>query len=366
VKVGFVVNPIAGMGGAVGLKGTDGDKILREALARGAERVSSQRAEIALRAIKDRGLKVEFVTCSGDMGHKALESVGLKGEVVCRTATPSTSEDTVKAAKAFLTEKVDLILFAGGDGTARDLLGVVGQQIPLIGIPSGVKKHSAVFAMTPDDVAGSMMSFCRAGKTREAEVMDVDEDRFRGGVLQAKLFGYAAVPDDADHVQSSKMTYHSGSAQDEREELGQYVSESIEEGIMYIMGPGSTTESVAKSMGLKKTLLGVDIYKDCDILAEDVSESKILELLGLHRYARIIVSPIGAQGFILGRGNQQLSPRVLRKVGLQNLVVISTPTKLRSTPVLRVDTGDPELDESIRGRIKVLTGYKRKKLARVQ
>ncbi|OGS43786.1 MAG: hypothetical protein A3K76_04490 [Euryarchaeota archaeon RBG_13_57_23] len=354
------------MGGAVGLKGTDGADILREAVARGAQRVSPHRAEAALRAIKDRGLEIEFATCGGEMGMAELESAGLRGRVVHIPGSPSSRTDTVRAGKAFLAENVDLILFAGGDGTARDLLDAVGSAIPLVGIPSGVKMHSAVFALTPEAAADSVEAFGKSGTTREAEVMDVDEESFREGVLQAKLFGYARVPDDTTHMQSSKMTYHSGSADDESEELGQYVAESLEKGVVYIIGPGSTTESIAGHLGLRKTLLGVDVYLDGKTLAEDASEKTILELLAQHRDARIVVSPIGAQGFIFGRGNQQISPRVIRKVGVGNIMVVSTPTKLRNTPILRVDTGDLTLDEALGGRRKVLTGYKRKKLATIE
>ncbi len=354
------------MGGAVGLKGTDGEDILREAVARGAQKVSPLRAETALRAIAGRGTHLEFVTCSGDMGEDELESAGLEGRIVCKSENPSTRDDSIRAARAFMAEKVDLILFAGGDGTARDILEVIGREVPMVGIPTGVKMHSAVFAMTPEDAADSVEAFSRSGKTREAEVMDVDEESFREGVLRTRLFGYAEVPDDVEHIQSSKMTYHSGSAEEERDEIGQYVSECVEKGVMYIVGPGSTTESVAKHMGLRKTLLGVDVYMEGEVLAEDASESRILELLEEHKEARILVSPIGAQGFIFGRGNQQLSPRVIRKVGVQNVMVISAPTKLKNTPILRVDTGDPALDGQLRGRKKAITGHKRRRLVRIE
>jgi predicted polyphosphate/ATP-dependent NAD kinase len=267
---------------------------------------------------------------------------------------------------AFVREKADIVLFAGGDGTARDLLGVVDATIPIVGIPTGVKMHSAVFANTPEAAADSIQVFAASRATREAEVMDVDEDGVRSGILRAKLFGYALVPDDPVHMQSSKMTYHSGSARDEAEELGQYVSESLEKGVMYILGPGSTTEAVARELELEKTLLGIDVYLDGRVLAKDASEAKILQLLSGHPDARIVVSPIGAQGFVLGRGNQQLSPEVVRRVGTHNITIIATPTKLRETPVLRVDTGDSALDDAIRGKNKVLTGYKRKKLVTIE
>ena len=366
MKVGFLVNPIAGMGGTVGLKGTDGSEILEEAIARGAQRTSPRRAVATLKLIGQRRLDLEFVTCGGDMGESELKEAGINGQIVHSPGEPSTRDDTVVAAKAFLAEGVDIVLFAGGDGTARDLLESVDGKVPLVGVPAGVKMHSAVFANTPEAAADSIQSFLASGTTKEAEVMDVDEDSFRQGILRAKLFGYARVPDDPAHMQSSKMTYQSGSAQDEADELGQYVAESMENGVMYIFGPGSTTAAVARHLGLEKTLLGVDALLDGCVLAKDAAEVTILELLREHPDARIVVSPIGAQGFVLGRGNQQLSPRVVRKVGAHNVMVISTPTKLKETQVLKVDTGDGALDDELRGKKRVLTGYKRKKLVTVE
>ena len=366
MKVGFVVNPIGGMGGSVGLKGTDGADILREAVARSAQKVSPYRAEAAIRAIHDRGTEIEFLTCADEMGMSELRSVGVEGRIVHVPRNPSTRRDTIEAARTFLAERVELILFAGGDGTARDVLEVVDGAIPLVGIPSGVKMHSAVFAHTPEAAADSIASYAQSRATRQAEVMDVDEVSFREGVLRTRLFGYAKVPDDTAHMQSGKMTYHSGSAEDEAEELGQFIAGSLEGGVLYIIGPGSTTESIARHLGLPKTLLGVDLYLDGKVLAKDASEAIILESLELHGNARIVISPIGAQGFILGRGNQQISSRVIRKVGTDNITIISTPTKLRDTPILRVDTGNHALDDSLKGRKKVLTGYKRKKLVTVE
>jgi len=366
VKLGLVVNPVAGMGGAVGLKGTDGEKILNEAIARGAVRTSHLRAEAALTAIRDRRLAIEFVTCDGEMGLTELEATGLHGRVVYYPANPSTRRDTLLAAKAFLAEGAELIVFAGGDGTARDLLEAVDGTVPLVGIPSGVKMHSAVFALTPETAADLIEVFMLSGTSREAEVMDVDEESYRRDVLQARLFGYARVPDDRTHLQATKMAYHTGTAEDESDELGQYVAELAEKGIVYILGPGSTTRSVAKHLGIRKTLLGVDAALDGKLLAEDASEKDLLEILKGHADARIVVSPIGAQGFIFGRGNQQISPSVIRQVGTVNITVISTPTKLKNTPVLRVDTGDKSLDADLKGRRKVITGYKRKRLVTVE
>jgi len=360
--VAFVVNPVAGMGGSVGLKGTDGPSILQEALARGAAPVAPSRAAKALGAVRQKGLDLEFITCSGQMGHDELLSVGLEGRVVYSAGTVTGPEDTRRAVKEFLRHGPDLIVFAGGDGTARDVLEVVGQGTTIVGIPAGVKMHSAVFAVSPESFGDLVESFDRTGRTKEAEVMDVDEERFRQGVLQAKLYGYARVPDDAVNLQSSKMVYHSGGADEEAAEIGQYVAEEMRTGVCYVLGPGSTTAAIARHAGLEKTLLGVDVMKDTSIVLRDATEEQLLELLQGGCDAEIVVTPIGSQGFVFGRGNQQISARVLRLVGKARICIVATPTKLRDTPVLRADTGDAELDAELRGQVKVVTGYRRRKL----
>lgn len=363
MRVGFVVNPIAGMGGPVGLKGTDGDEILREAVSRGARRTSPQRACEALKGLNAAGF--EFITCAGEMGQLELEGAEINSRIVFVPREQTDRQDTMDAVKVFAREVASIIVFAGGDGTARDILTVVDKRVPVVGIPTGVKMQSGVFANTAADVAHLLYAFAESGSTREAEVMDVDEESYRKGVLQARLYGYALVPDDAPHMQSSKTVYHSGSADEEAQELGQYVAETMEDGVAYILGPGSTTAAIAHWLGQEKTLLGVDVSINGKIVVGDASEEDLLGVLGRHQDARIIVTPIGAQGFFLGRGNQQISPKVVRIVGPANVIVIATPTKLLHTPVLRVDSGDPDLDNALRGTIKVVTGFRRRRLVPV-
>jgi len=366
VRIGFVVNPIAGMGGSVGLKGTDGTDIQKEALARGARKLSPVKAGEALESIRSSGLALEILTCSGEMGEQELKNAGFDHRVVYKAGASTTGADTKEAARRFIAEKVDLILFAGGDGTARDLLDAVDARVPMLGIPSGVKMHSSVFALMPDDVGDIVKAFASAGLTKDAEVMDVDEEAYRRGALQVRLLGTAKVPDERAHMQSSKMVYHSGTADEEARELGQYIAETMEMGVIYVLGPGSTTGAIAENLGQRKTVLGVDVFRDGKALLNDASEAALLSLLPETGRASIIVTPIGAQGFIFGRGNQQISSKVIARVGPENVTIIATPSKLAGTPVLRVDTGDKSLDEALRGRRKVVTGYKRKKLVRVE
>jgi len=367
VKIGLLVNPVAGMGGSVGLKGTDGPDMAREAAARGGEKVSPARATYALRDLADRGLNLEIVTCSGEMGASELTDAGLLFRVVHETGQHTSAKDTKAAVQRFLDEGVDIIVFAGGDGTARDIAEVVGRKVPVVGIPAGVKMQSGVFVNEPRDLADLLEAFADEGRTRGAEVMDVDESLFREGKVEARLYAMVEVPDDHAHMQSSKEAYHSGTADEETEEIAHYIAETVVPGTLCILGPGSTTAKVAEVLGKPKTLLGVDVFRDGEPCCQDASEKDLLRVLdGSDLPARIVVTPIGAQGFFFGRGNQQISPKVIRAAGPENVVVIATPTKLRGTPVLRADTGDPELDLRFKGKAKVVTGYKRKRLVTVE
>jgi len=300
------------------------------------------------------------------MGEDELRATGFASSVVHTPKEPTSRRDTIAAVKKFHNEEVALIVFAGGDGTAIDILSEVDKLVPILGIPTGVKMQSGVFMNKPEDLGDTLMTFATSGVTKEAEVMDINEDAFRDGVVEARLYGIALVPDDVTHLQSSKMSYHSGTADDESAEIGQYISDSMADGVLYVIGPGSTTAAIAEAMGEKKTLVGTDAYMNGKQVVRDGSEKELLDALKKAQHATIVVSPIGAQGFFFGRGNQQISARVIRKVGKDNIVVVAGPTKLRDTPILRVDTGDRQLDHSLRGKIKVVTGYKRRRLVEVE
>ncbi len=353
--MGFLVNPVAGMGGAVGLKGTDG--LVEEALARGAVAVAPRRAEAALAGLV--GLDVLFLTAAGDMGEASLRRYGLRCRVVHRPSGTSTAEDTREVCRCFIEEGVDLIVFSGGDGTARDVAGVVGSRVPIIGIPAGVKMHSGVFAVSPQ-AAGELIRGYLEGnlQTRETEILDVDEEKYRAGTLDTKIYGVAAVPYQPVLVQERKQIYAASSEEDFKEEIAAFASEFMQDGSAYILGAGTTTAKIAELLGVEKTLLGVDLVKDGRVICRDASESDLLREIEAVGRTKIVVSPIGAQGFILGRGSQQISPQVLRKAGPENLIIVATPHKLKETPRLMVETGDPELDEIISGRRQVICGYR--------
>lgn len=358
------MNPIAGMGGSVALKGTDGPEVLQEAVARGAKKISPARAVEALSAIRTRKLDIEFLTASGEMGQDELHAAGLQSTVTTTVGSRTTREDTVRAVKTFVADRVELVLFVGGDGTARDVVEAAGASAVVLGIPAGVKMHSSVFALTPERSADAIEAYIANGRTRDAEVMDVDEAGVRDGVLRAKLFAVAKVPDDSSSIQPTKDAYQSASAEEEAEIIAKYVSETMEKGVAYILGPGSTTAAVAREIGMDKTILGVDVVKGGRLIKKDATEEDLYGIVAKSP-SKVVVSPIGAQGFIFGRGNQQISPRVLSQLGKRDIIVIATPTKLRGTPVLRVDTGDPSLDSKLRGHMKVVVGYGRRRLVDV-
>jgi predicted polyphosphate/ATP-dependent NAD kinase len=357
-KLGLIVNPIAGMGGRVGLKGTNGADIVTKALELGAGPVSPAKTVEALRGLKKSGVEFELITYPAEMGELEAAGAGLKARVIGNiTSGKTTADDTKHAANEMLELGVDFILVAGGDGTMSDVIEAIGTRVPILGIPTGVKLHSAAFANTPEVVGQVAARFLSEGlPLQEAEVMDIDEDAYRENRLVAKLRGYALVPYEPVMMQTTKEG-SAGFELADQKVIARWAIELMERGRVYILGPGTTTRAVAEELGIyDSTLLGVDLILDFKLLARDVNERQILEAIG-DRPAAIIVSPIGRQGFIFGRGNQQLSPAVVRKVGKKNILVLATPHKLSLTQTLKVDTGDPELDGGLRGYIPVIIGY---------
>lgn len=369
--IGFFINPYAGIGGAAGLKGSDGRKTLEAALSRGGRALAFARAEAALLAFR-KGLRDQelssllFLAPPGTMGADALKAAGLPFRLLpLSVPEPSTAADTMRTAEAFLfgTTPPELILFAGGDGTARDLCSVIGRQIPVVGIPAGVKMYSAVFAYTPREAGQALSDWIHTPdalrKLSSAEVMDIDEAAFRRGQVLAKLFGSMQVPLLPDRIQTKKLSGMQYG--NDAESIAEDIVSSMEPGVLYLIGPGSTTMELLKLLKLPGTLLGVDAVKDKRLLGTDLSEQEILQLLAEYPDARIILTPIGGQGMLLGRGNQQLSPAVLRKAGTEHLLIAATEKKLLDLAgkPLHVDTGDEELNRSLAHYHRLLTGFGR-------
>ena len=361
-KLGVIVNPVAGMGGRVGLKGSDGADILHRARELGAKPESPGRAVEALRVVARLRDEIEVVTYPREMGEDECRTAGFSPRVLGAIRSgETTAADTFEAARQMAAEGIDLLLLAGGDGTARNIYNAVGEKVPALGIPAGVKIHSAVYAVTPR-AAGEVAALFIEGRlmnVRLAEVMDIDEDAFRAGIVAAKLYGYLRVPEEKRFVQSVK----SGGIQAEKEALqgiaAEVVGQMAEEDRYFIIGPGTTTRLIMEDLGLENTLLGVDVVRNRQLVSRDVAESQLMELIDGHQ-ATIVVTVIGGQGHLFGRGNQQLSPRVIRAVGKRNIAVIATTEKITALdgrPLL-VDTGDEDLNEELSGYIRVTTGYR--------
>lgn len=368
-KLGLIVNPIAGMGGRVGLKGTDGQNIMEQAVALGATPLSPERARLALRQLAPLRDQLVVVTYPGAMGEEEARDCDLEVKVLPRTAVgATTAEDTREAARRLLAEGVDLILFAGGDGTARDIVAAVGENVVAAGIPTGVKMHSAVYASSPAKAGELALNYLlgKATQVQEAEVMDIDEEAFRQGTVTARLYGYLQVPYQRQYLQGAKTA----SPQNEnaaKDAIACDVIDNMLQDVIYIVGPGSTTRPILTKLGLPKSLLGVDLIFNRQVVALDVAEKDLLRHIA-GKPAKLIVTPIGGQGFLFGRGNQQLSPAVIRAVGKENILVVATKQKLsslRGKPFL-LDTGDPGLDAALAGLFEVVVGYRDRVIYKVK
>jgi len=359
-RLGLIVNPIAGIGGRVGLKGSDGAEVQKRALELGAVPESLNRAIQAFERIKPIRDDLEVITYPDEMGEDAARECGFEPTVIGSIKqAETTAKDTRRAAQEMLHLKVNLLLFAGGDGTARDIYNAVGAELPVLGIPAGVKIHSAVFGTNPRSAGELAVSYLRgrASSLREAEVMDVDEEALRQDIVSAKLYGYLKIPFHRRLVQSLKTASNPGEKAS-LEAIACDVVDRMEDDCLYIIGPGTTTRAITSRLGLNKTLIGVDIVAKGKLVAADVNEFQLLELLEEHE-AKIIVTPIGGQGYIFGRGNQQISPKVIKKVGQDNIIVVSTAEKINSLGgrPLWVDTADRAVDRMLGGYIRVVTGY---------
>ncbi len=269
------------MGGAVGLKGTDGKAIVDRARSLGAKPVAPIRAQAFLSELKPDKSSLQLVVGAGSMGEDEAKSAGFTYKVLGKRKKETSAEDTVAVAKKMVDAGIALLVFCGGDGTARDLLNAVDKALPVLGVPTGVKMHSAVFAVNPQAAARVVMRFLyEALPLREAEVMDVDERAFREGSVSAELYGYVLAPYEPHLIQANKLA----SPMTESElrnhaAIGVYIIENMKPDVIYIIGPGTTTRTIGDLLDAKKTLLGVDLFCDRKIVASDVNEKQILEAI---------------------------------------------------------------------------------------
>jgi predicted polyphosphate/ATP-dependent NAD kinase len=367
MQIGVIVNPIAGMGGAVGLKGTDGPDAVAEAVRRGAEAQSGPRARRALAILAKRCPRARLRVAAGSLGECWASDLGLDLDVVSAGPPTGTARDTREAIAVL--GAVDMVVFAGGDGTARDVAGALSSGAGMLGIPCGVKMHSGVFAVSPESAGHILADLVegngRAGWTDEAEVMDIDEVALRAGRLAPRLYGLARVPVVANRMQAAK----GGPRRDSAAALAAAAHEcarACEPGALYIVGPGSSAGAFARALGHEPTLLGVDVFRDGECLVQDATAPRIESFLD-DRPVRIVLGVTGQQGFLLGRGNQQISADVIRRAGREGLRVLATEDKLStlSAAALFVDTGDPDLDQELAGFIRVQTDKGRFMMMRV-
>jgi predicted polyphosphate/ATP-dependent NAD kinase len=367
-RLGLIVNPLAGIGGRVGLKGSDGYEIQQQALELGAVPQAGKRSQQCLQVLGEMLSELEILSPPCEMGEDAARGAGYAPHVVGEISPGGTTpKDTVLAAQVMMESQVDVLLFAGGDGTARDIYRAVGNQLPVIGIPAGVKIHSAVFATHPHAAGELTARFLqnRTMKVQEAEVVDVDEEAYRDGIITTRLYGYLMVPYHRHLVQSRKAPTPAVEAV-QMDEIARDVIENMQTECLYILGPGTTTRAVANRLGVEKTLVGVDVITREGVIALDANERQLLNLIP-DQVVKIIVTPIGGQGFLFGRGNQPISPEVIMRVGRENIHVICTPDKLHSfsgRPLL-VDTGDAKVDELLNGHVTITTGYHERAVYRI-
>jgi predicted polyphosphate/ATP-dependent NAD kinase len=369
-RLGLIINPYAGLGGTVALKGSDGSDTAARALALGAQPMAPLRVQQALQQLLPFRSQLVLVTGAGELGESVARSLGFQLELVYKAnQQPTSAADSRELARQLVAAQVDVLVFAGGDGTARDVAAVVPEQQLVLGIPAGVKIHSGVYAISPS-AAGKVIAELMSGRLTSvlrADVMDIDEQAFRAGTVRARRYGEMLVPAELRYVQAVKM---GGKESDELvlADIAAEVIESMQPDQLYVMGSGSTIAFIMAELGLPNTLLGIDVVLNGAVIAADVTATQLLQLLQQRQLpAQLLVTVIGGQGHIFGRGNQQLSPAVIRTIGLSNIRVVATKTKLQQLqqrPLL-VDTGDPTLDDELTGVIRVITGYRDEVLVRI-
>ena len=363
-KLGLLINPVAGMGGSVGLKGTD--HMVEEAIRRGAKPRANDRVRQALKELLEIQNELEIVTCPGDMGEDTAKSMGFRTTVLhtggrknLKDLFDSSRTDTIVLSRALEEAGVDLLLFAGGDGTARDIYEGVGTELPALGIPAGVKIHSPVYAKNPQS-AGDLAKLWLTGKvtrTAEQEVLDIDEELYRQEIINTRLYGYLSVPLEHIFTQNRKApTPLSETAS--IESIAHEIVEHMEPDTYYLIGAGTTTRGVMQMLGLKNTLIGVDLIQNKQLVANDLYGDKILDFIK-GKKTKLIVTVTGGQGFLFGRGNQQITPEVIREIGKENIMILATKAKIAEfhhQPFL-VDTPDEELNKELCGFYRVITAY---------
>jgi predicted polyphosphate/ATP-dependent NAD kinase len=354
-KIGLIVNPIAGMGGSVGLKGTDG-AAYKKALKLGARPVTPVRTKELLNHIREKD-KIQLFVAPGEMGERHVCDIDISWTVIGKVGQKSSAEDTKRVAAQMLRQEIELLIFVGGDGTARDIYDAIGLNKPVVAVPSGVKVFSAVFAINCRAAARMVDAFVGGAHTVVEEVFDIDEKAFRQNVLASTLYGYLLVPAVQVYLQGGKECSNTSvSASQAKQQIASYIIGRMRKDILYLLGPGTTVKAITDALGLPKTLLGVDAIANGELVGSDINEEGISSLISQFKNIKMIITPIGGNGFIFGRGNKQFTPAVVKRVGIENLIVVGTQDKLSKLQVLRIDTGDLDLDQALTGYTDVIVG----------
>ena len=370
VRLGLLVNPDAGLGGRLGLKGSDGQAELARSM--GAEDRSGPRMRAMLEhfsSIHRAGFEdISWVTSEGRMGTEWFPEAEIGSISTVHSSSRGTSAaDTQDAVNSLLESEIDLLVYAGGDGTTRDVVAALesaeSSETPVIGVPTGVKMHSGCFAASPKAAAEARSSWLIGDLLlASTEVLDLDEDLYRQGKWVVRLYAEAITPSSPRWMQGSKQRIEASGEEDTTEGLADHIRELlVSDNRMLIWGSGGTLRKIAQMNEFEPTNLGIDATIGNEQVGTDLSESDLLELLSEHDGpTTLLLSPMGGQGFLIGRGNLQLSPQVLRLIGIENILGVVTPAKLLSVRRLRIETGDPELDADFADMryMKVLQGYR--------
>jgi predicted polyphosphate/ATP-dependent NAD kinase len=354
--IGLIVNPVAGMGGSVGLKGTDGRKMYAKALELGAEPVAPGRTVEFLAHITHLD-RIKLLVAAGVMGEAYLKGLTVEFTAVGEVGEKTSPTDTKRIALQMVNLGAELLVFVGGDGTARDIHDAIRTMIPVVAVPAGVKIFSSVFAVNARSAGEMVDAFVEGTDFTEEEVLDIDEEAFREDRLASRLYGYLIVPEVRRFLQAGKAASNLAMpARVIKKEIAAYIVEEMDPKTLYLLGPGTTLKAITDELGLPKTLLGVDAVHAGHMVDKDINERGILRLFERYEKRMIIVTPIGGNGFIFGRGSKQFTPQVIKQVGKENILVVGTRDKLDPLDCLRVDTGDCELDEKLSGYHKVWVG----------
>ena len=361
IKIGLIVNPVAGMGGSVGLKGTDGE-IYKKAIKLGATPVTPKRTNELLSHISNQN-QIMFLVAPGEMGEKSIHEFSFSFQVIGKIPKQTSAVDTIRIIKEMMEEEIDLLIFVGGDGTARDIYDAVDLKKPVIAVPSGVKIFSPVFAVSARAASDILDKFVNTVNSDsriefiEKEVLDIDEQAFRDNRLASKLYGYLKVPNFMKFLQKGKEASNmQTSSVMNKKEIARFIVSNMRDNILYLFGPGTTLKTITEELHVSKTLLGVDAYYKDALIGRDLNERQILSLMKKYDHTKIIVTPIGGNGFIFGRGSKQFTPKILQQVGRDNIIIIGTADKIRQLDCLRVDTGNFEVDQILSGHMKVIIG----------